>query len=134
MKKVLIVAISAIALSGCLTTNQHGGTLVGGAAGGLLGSQIGSGTGNLLATGLGVLMGAIAGNAVGQNMDRPPTIVYRGAPMPNAAPIVTYNQCSHIRNDGVRSSCERGLADRRRQSQRLAEQKAYRCSRYGRCN
>ena len=42
MKKVLIVAISAIALSGCLTTNQHGGTLIGGAAGGLLGSQIGS--------------------------------------------------------------------------------------------
>ena len=70
---------------------------------------------------------AMAGQAVGQHMDRPPTIVYReSAPQSN-------NQCSDIENDGVRSSCERGLADRARQVQRLAEQKAYQCARYGKC-
>lgn len=127
MKKLLIVAVSAIALSGCLATNQQGGTLVGAGVGGLLGSQIGRGTGKLVTTGLGVLVGALAGQAVGQHMDRPPTIVYR-----NTAPQ-SNNQCSNIENDGVRSSCERGLADRRREAQRVAEQRAYQCSRYGKC-
>ena len=127
MKKLLIVAVSAIVLSGCITTNQQGGTLIGAATGGLLGSQVGSGTGKLVATGLGVLIGAMAGQTVGQHMDRPPTIVYRkSAPQSN-------NQCSDIENDGVRSSCERGLADRRREVQKQAEQRAYQCSRYGKC-
>ena len=127
MKKLLVVAVSAIVLSGCITSNQQGGTLVGAAAGGLLGSQLGSGTGKLVATGLGVLAGAMAGQAVGQHMDRPPTIVYReSAPQSN-------NQCSNIENDGVRSSCERGLADRRREAQKQAEHRAYQCSRYGKC-
>ena len=127
MKKLLVVAVSAIVLSGCITTNQQGGTLIGAATGGLLGSQIGSGTGKLVATGLGVLIGAMAGQTVGQHMDRPPTIVYRkSAPQSN-------NQCSDIENDGVRSSCERGLADRRREVQKQAEQRAYQCSRYGKC-
>ena len=127
MKKLLVVAVSAIVLSGCVITNQQGGTLVGAATGGLLGSQVGSGTGKLVATGLGVLAGAMAGQTVGQHMDRPPTIVYRkSAPQSN-------NQCSDIENDGVRSSCERGLADRRREVQKQAEQRAYQCSRYGKC-
>jgi len=61
-------------------------------------------------------------------MDRPPTIVYReSAPQSN-------NQCSNIENDGVRSSCERGLADRRRELQKQSEQRAYQCSRHGKCN
>ena len=127
MKKLLVVAVSAIVLSGCITTNQQGGTLIGAAAVGLLGSQVGSGTGKLVATGLGVLAGAMAGQAVGQHMDRPPTIVYRdAAPQSN-------NQCSDIEYDGVRSSCERGLADRRRELQKQSEQRAYQCSRYGKC-
>ena len=127
MKKLLVVAVSAIVLSGCVITNQQGGTLVGAATGGLLGSQVGSGTGKLVATGLGVLIGAMTGQGVGQHMDRPPTIVYReSAPQSN-------NQCSDIENDGVRSSCERGLADRRREVQKQAEQRAYQCSRYGKC-
>jgi uncharacterized protein YcfJ len=127
MKKLLVVAVSAIILSGCITSNQQGGTLIGAGVGGLLGSQIGNGTGKLVATGLGVLAGAMAGQAVGQHMDRPPTIVYR-----NTAPQ-SNNQCSNIENDGVRSSCERGLADRRREAQKQSEQRAYQCSRYGKC-
>ena len=130
MKKLLVVAaVSAFVLSGCVATNQQGGTLVGAGLGGLLGSQFGSGTGQLAATGLGVLVGGLVGNQIGQHMDQPQqTIVYN-----NVAPQ-SNNQCSHIINEGVRSSCERGLADRAREAQRLAEQKAYQCSRYGRCN
>ena len=128
MKKLLVVAaVSAFVLSGCIATNQQGGTLIGAAGGGLLGSQFGSGTGQLVATGLGVLAGGLLGNQIGQHMDQPQTIVYReAAPRSN-------NQCSHIINEGVRSSCERGLADRAREAQRLAERNAYQCSRYGKC-
>ena len=133
MKKLLIVAVSAIALSGCLATNQQGGTLIGAATGGLLGSQVGSGTGKLVATGLGVLIGAMTGQAVGRNMDRPPTIVYKEAAPRSAAAPRANNRCSYIENDGVRSSCERGLADRRREAQRAAERRAYKCSRYRKC-
>ena len=133
MKKLLIVAVSAIALSGCLATNQQGGTLIGAATGGLLGSQVGSGTGKLVATGLGVLAGAMVGQAVGQHMDRPPTIVYKEAAPRGAAAPRSNNRCSYIENDGVRSSCERGLADRRREVQRAAERRAYKCSRYRKC-
>ena len=112
--------------------------MIGAGVGGLLGSQIGRGTGKLVATGLGVLAGAMAGNAVGQHMDRPPTIVYLDGSL---NPSIVYresapqsnNQCSGIENDGVRSSCERGLADRRQELQRQAEQRAYQCSRHGNC-
>ena len=129
MKKLLVVAaVSAIVLSGCVVTNQQGGTLVGAGLGGLLGSQFGSGTGQLAATGLGVLAGGLLGSQIGQHMDQPVTTVYN-----NTAPQLNNNQCSHIKNDGVRGSCERGLADRRRELQRQAEQRAYQCSRYGKC-
>ena len=131
MKKLLIVAVSAIALSGCLATNQQGGTLIGAVTGGLLGSQVGSGTGKLVATGLGVLAGAMTGQAVGQHMDRPPAVVYQSGVTPLNE--VASGPCSNITNSGVRSSCERGHADKRREVQRAAERRAYQCSRYGRC-
>ena len=132
MKKLLVVAVSAIVLSGCVVTNQQGGTLVGAGLGGLLGSQFGGGTGQLAATGLGVLAGGLLGNQIGSHMDQPQqqpqqTIVYN-----NAAPQ-SNNQCSYIKNDGIRSSCERGLADRHREIQRQAEQRAYQCSRWRKC-
>lgn len=127
MKKLLAGCAIVALLAGCNVTNQQSGTLLGAGAGGLLGSQIGSGSGRLLATGIGVLLGAAAGNAVGQNIDRPrTTVIYR-----NGAPL---GPCSNITNAGVRSSCQRGLADRRAQEQRAAERQAYQCSRYGRCN
>ena len=133
MKKLLIVAVSAMALSGCLATNQQGGALIGGITGGILGNQIGGGSGKTLATGIGVLLGSMTGSAIGQNMDRPPTIIYKEvAPRGAAAPRAN-NRCSYIENDGVRSSCERGLADRRREAQRAAERRAYKCSRYRKC-
>ena len=131
-----MVAISAIVLSGCITTNQQGGTLIGAATGGLLGSQIGSGTGRLVATGLGVLAGAMAGQAVGQHMDKPPTVIYQNMnrpPVVDCQSGVASGPCSNITNSGVRSSCERGHADRRREVQRAAERRAYQCSRYGKC-
>ena len=139
-KKLLIVTVSAIVLSGCLTTNQQGGTLIGATTGGLLGSQFGKGDGRLVTTALGVLTGAMTGQRIGRHMDQPPTIVYREtaratAPRPNNRRYRrSNNQCSYIQNEGVRSSCERGLADRNRARQRQAEQRAYQCSRYGRCN
>ena len=133
MKKLLIVAVSAIALSGCLATNQQGGAVIGGITGGILGNQIGGGSGKTLATGIGVLLGAMTGSAVGQNMDRPPTIIYKEvAPRGTVAPR-SNNRCGYIGNDGVRSSCERGFADRRSEAQRAAERRAYRCSRYRKC-
>ena len=125
--------LSILILNGCITKNQQGGTLIGAAAGGLLGSQVGSGTGKLVATGLGVLVGAMTGQAVGQHMDRPPTIVYKEAAPRGAVAPRSNNRCSYIGNDGVRSSCERGLADRRREAQRRAERRAYKCSRYRKC-
>ena len=137
MKKLLVAAaVSAIVLSGCVATNQQGGTLVGAGLGGLLGSQFGSGTGQLAATGLGVLAGGLLGSQIGQHMDQPVTtvnstpgwVVYK-----KDVPQLNNNQCSYIKNDGVRGSCERGLADRRRELQRQAEQRAYQCSRYGKC-
>ena len=127
LNKFLTGCALVVLLSGCNPTNQQKGGLLGAGAGGIIGSQIGSGDGRLITTGIGVLLGTMAGSAVGQNMDRPPTIVYReSAPQSN-------NQCSDIENDGVRSSCERGLADRRQELQRQAEQRAYQCSRHGNC-
>ena len=128
MKKLLIIAVSVIALSGCVAhNNQNAGTLLGGVAGGVIGNQFGSGSGKTAATALGAVIGAVTGANIGQHMDQPHNtgsgvVVYR-----NAGP------CGHIRNTGVRSSCERGIADRNRAKQRQREQRAYQCSRYGRC-
>ena len=128
MKKLLIIAVSAIALSGCLAHNNQGaGTVAGGLVGGVVGNQFGSGSGKTLATALGAVIGAMSGSNVGQHMDQPHntgsgTVVYR-----NVGP------CGNIRNDGVRSSCQRGLADRKREAQRRAERRAYQCSRYRKC-
>ena len=133
-KKLLIVTVSAIVLSGCLTTNQQGGTLIGAGAGGLLGSQFGKGDGRLVTTALGVLAGVMTGQRIGRHMDQPLTTIVPHRQTVRAAAPRSNNQCSYIQNEGVRSSCERGLADRNRARQRQAEQRAYQCSRYGRCD
>jgi uncharacterized protein YcfJ len=126
MKNLLIGCGMLALLTGCNTTNQQNGTLIGAGAGGLLGSQVGRGTGRIVATGIGVLLGAMAGDAVGQNMDQPKTttVIYQNT---------NVGQCGNITNTGVRSSCERGLSDRRAAEQRKAQNQAYACSRYGRC-
>ena len=128
MKKFLIIAVSVIALSGCVAhNNQNAGTLVGGLAGGVIGNQFGSGKGKTAATALGAVIGAMTGANVGRHMDQPHNtssgvVIYR-----NVGP------CGNIRNAGVRSSCERGVADRDRAKQRRREQRAYQWARYGRC-
>ena len=77
MKKTVLTLFvaSAIALTGCNTTDSWGtkqtvGTGAGAVAGGLLGSQVGSGSGRLWATGAGVLLGALVGSEVGSSLDR----------------------------------------------------------------
>ena len=125
---VTATAICVTLLSGCLATNQQRGAVIGGTAGGILGNQIGGGTGKTIATGVGVLLGAMTGSAVGENMDKPKTVIYQ-----NKVNRVDCGPCCHIQNDGVRNSCEQGIADRRRHEQRQAEERAYQCSRFGRC-
>ena len=78
MRHAIIAAMLALSLSACTApegldgygTRQVVGGLGGAAAGGLLGSRFGRGSGNLAMTGLGVLVGALAGSAVGQSLDR----------------------------------------------------------------
>ena len=123
---IIIFWFLVVLLSGCNPTNQQKGGLLGAGAGGIIGSQIGSGDGRLITTGIGVLLGTMAGSAVGQNMDQPKTttVIYQNT---------NVGQCGNITNTGVRSSCERGLSDRRAAEQRKAQNQAYACSRYGRC-
>lgn len=61
----------ALAVTGCSGqgNKELGGTIVGGAGGGLLGSQFGGGTGKLVATALGAVAGAWLGNEVGKSLD-----------------------------------------------------------------
>jgi len=77
MKKFLMIAVSAIALSGCVLSNQDGGAIVGGITGGVVGNQFGSGTGKTVATAAGAVIGALTGSAVGRNMDQPRTVINR---------------------------------------------------------
>ena len=44
------------------------------------------------------------------------------------------NQCNYIGNAGARAACEQGVAERDRQRQQQAEDLAYQCGRYGRCD
>ena len=127
MRKFLLVGTCLLALSACQAHNpQTQGALIGGLTGGLLGNTVGKGSGKIIATGVGAVLGSIVG-----------TNLAGGTPVnnqPQHRTVVTVGQCNHIANDGVRSSCERGVAERDRAAQRQAEQRAYQCGRYGRCN
>ncbi len=132
MKKLLLAGACLLALSACQMNSQTGGALLGGAAGGLLGNTIGKGSGRTAAIVGGTLLGTFAGSQLGASMDRPRSVIVQQSQVP-------YNQwttaeCGHLTNPGVRSACERGIAERNRQRQRQAEQRAYRCGRTGRCN
>ena len=70
MKYAGIVAIVALLLSGCETTNESRGGMLGAAAGGILGNQIGSGRGQTAATFAGMVVGGVAGSAI---LSRVPT-------------------------------------------------------------
>lgn len=69
MRIWICVAAVAVALSGCQSTYQERGALLGAAAGGILGNQIGEGSGQVFATMAGAAIGAVAGASVGSKMD-----------------------------------------------------------------
>jgi len=129
MKKLLLAGACLLALSACQTNNPRtGGALVGGLTGGLLGNTIGKGSGRTAA----ILGGTILGTLVGLELSG--GTHGHAQSQPQQRTVVTVGQCNHISNDGARSSCERGVAEKDRESQRQAEQNAYQCGRYGRCN
>ena len=66
----------------------------------------------------GTFLGTIVGSEVGRSMDRPTTVVYRTS-------STAYGVCDGISNEGAKSSCKRGVADRLRQEQRRMERNAY---------
>ncbi len=72
--KVAFFAVLALALAACAEggagNKQTIGTLLGGAAGGLLGAQVGNGAGQLAATAGGALVGAWLGNEIGKSLDK----------------------------------------------------------------
>lgn len=127
MKKILMVSVLGLTLTGCLTTNQEAGALLGGATGAILGNTVGKGNGRTAAIAGGAILGTIVGSQVGANMDRPQTVVVQQQSSNG------YGECAHITNTGVRSACERGVSERNAQAQREAERQAYECGRYGRC-
>ena len=128
MKKLLLVGACLIALSACQAHNpQTQGALVGGLAGGLLGNTIGKGSGKTAAT----VGGAILGTIVGSNLAGGG---HNHGGHNHGQRSVGVSQCDHIGNAGVRSACERGVSERNRQRQRQAEDYAYQCGRYGRCD
>ena len=129
MKKLLLVGACLLALSGCQAHNPRtGGALIGGLTGGLLGNTIGKGSGKTVATVGGAILGTIVGSELaGGNRGH-------GGGHNHGHGSIGVRQCDHIGNAGVRASCEQGVAERDRQRQRQAEQNAYQCGRYGRCD
>jgi surface antigen len=71
--KLSSIILACTMLQGCQgdggINKQGAGTIIGGAAGGLLGSRFGKGSGKLATTGIGALAGAFIGNQIGQSMD-----------------------------------------------------------------
>ena len=128
MRKFLLLGTCLLALSACNMNNQTAGALLGAGAGGLLGNTVGSGSGRTAAIIGGTLLGTLAGSSLGADLDNPQTVIVQQPQSYN------YSECSHLTNPGIRASCERGAADRNQANQREAEQRAYQCSRYGRCN
>lgn len=59
----------AVALGGCMGSNELAGTTFGGIAGGAIGNQFGKGDGKVAATALGAVIGASVGGALGRSLD-----------------------------------------------------------------
>ena len=123
MRKLILITIGVVALTtGCnMGHNQQMGSLTGAVTGGLLGNTIGKGNGRIASTAIGTYLGTIVGSEVGKSMDGPRTVVYRTSSNAQNA----YGVCSGITNEGAKSSCKRGVADRLRQEQRRLERNAY---------
>jgi uncharacterized protein YcfJ len=110
MRNIIFVLAAATMLSACVT-NQTGGAVIGGAAGGILGSTLGGGSGRLIGTGVGAVLGTMAGSAVGASMDRQ-----------NSSNVSTSQR--HI-SAGEEAAYNRGRAEREAQIQAQREENAY---------
>ena len=129
MKKLLLVGACLIALSACQAHNPRtGGALIGGLTGGLLGNTIGKGSGKTIATVGGAILGTIVGSELASSNRG------HGGGHNHGHSSVGVSQCGHIGNAGARAACEQGVSERDRQKQRQAEDYAYQCGRYGRCD
>jgi len=60
---------TALAISGCQTTQEQTGQVIGAIAGGVLGNQVGSGSGRVAATIAGTMLGGYLGGQLGRSMD-----------------------------------------------------------------
>lgn len=74
MKKLLLVAVAALSLSACTTTEQ--GATVGAITGGVVGAAV---TGNAAGTIVGAGVGAVAGAAIGKVADQPGQCYYKNS-------------------------------------------------------
>lgn len=129
LRKFIIIAITSLGLSACITTGEQNGAIIGAVGGGILGNAVGNTAGAIA----GAALGGMAGASVGKHMDEHDNnqkVVVKE--LPPAPPQASY-ECKDIENVGVRSSCERGIADRNKTAQQEAEQRAYKCARYGWC-
>ena len=141
MRKFLLVGTCMIALCAFqvhASPQAHAeefnvGSIIGGLFGGVLGSTVGKGSGKLWATGTGAVLGTIVGTNLGKN-NRNTHAHSDYNQYYNQRANATYSPCARIVNDGARAACERGVAERHQIAQRQAEQRAYECGRYGRCN
>jgi len=59
----------ALGLTGCMSSDEVGGALIGGTAGAVIGNQFGKGDGNKAAIALGAIIGASVGQQWGASLD-----------------------------------------------------------------
>ncbi len=111
MRNFVFSIFAVTMLAGCVTNNQTGGAIVGGAAGGLLGSMIGGGSTRLVTTGVGAVVGSMIGSNVGGSMDRQIGSAVYASPRYSSA--------------GEESAYNRGRAEREAQIQAQREENAY---------
>lgn len=71
MRHVILSATiaAALVLTGCQTTREQQGQVIGAIAGGVLGNQVGSGSGRTAATIAGTILGGYIGGNIGRKMD-----------------------------------------------------------------
>ncbi|MCP5300483.1 MAG: glycine zipper 2TM domain-containing protein [Chromatiaceae bacterium] len=96
-----IVVASVLVLSGCESTREQQGNVIGAIAGGVLGSKIGKGTGSVAATIAGTLIGGYIGGNIGRQMDDSDR--YRAGQALESTPT---NQSSSWRNPDTGSAYE----------------------------
>ena len=73
--------VLAVALGGCMGSNELAGTTIGGIAGGAIGNQFGKGDGKVAATDLGAVIGASVGGALGRSLDEQSQVMAERATM-----------------------------------------------------